>query len=181
VESEQQYVQLRDGQEFISNLAELSKAGRSIGLRDGSCPLCGLQIDAQGFEKHLGEIEAEVSKFGGSIAAAVERRAGLRGIETATRDQLESSERACDSIVAELDSIDRQIALLNDEIVSVIPTATDWSPDVIRVEMEQAMKRLSSLERERRIFSAPSVMRDLLDQESDVKMKRKWRSKAKGC
>jgi len=172
VESDQQYVKLRDGQEFISNLAELSKAGRHVGLREGSCPLCGLAIDADSFDKHLGEIEAEVSKFGSSIASAVELRAELRGIEAATKDQLGSSERAYDSIVAEIESMDRQITLLREEVVSAIPGATDWSPDVIRVELEQAMKHLSGLERERRLFSAPSDMREMLNHEQDIKMKR---------
>lgn len=164
-ETEKQYASLREGQEFVANLAELTTLGRAIGRREESCPLCGQPIQADAFEAHLLELGKEISQFGHSVAQIVERLTSLRVSRSKTEDQLTRLQRTYDSLASDLESMNRQMSLLQTEVRAVMPEANDLSTGVIRREMEQQVRQLSRLEVERRGLSRPNLLRQVLEEE----------------
>jgi len=150
--AEADYVRLKNGQELVANLAELIKAGKILGLRDNACPLCGQSIEEGTFQLHIREIESQIAGFGTSINVALERRAELRSIESVTRKQLETTEHELFTLTAEVDSLDRQVAQLENDAKAAFPQVTDWHTATIRAEAVEVSKRLSLLEQERHML-----------------------------
>jgi chromosome segregation protein len=177
-EAEADLERVRSGQEVISSLAELVKAGKAVGLRDGTCPLCGSVIEEGRFSEHLIEIEVEVSRFGKEIAAVVERRNELRTVVMVSRNQIDSLQTTYESLRAEIDALDRQRAALQEEFVAIIPEAGGPEPEQIRPKLDRAMAELSALERERRAFAAPGALEEVLVQEEELKARRDAASEA---
>lgn len=170
--SEASYVRLKEGQELISNLAELVKAGRSLGLSDDACPLCGQLIEADAFERHVAEIEAQVQQFGEAINLAIEQRTKLHSIENATRKQLDAAEHELISISSEIESLDRLVLQIASDASSAGLGLDSWRSESIRPQIDALSTRLSVLEHGRRIASLPLLTKDVQSHENEVKRRR---------
>jgi DNA repair exonuclease SbcCD ATPase subunit len=170
--AETDYVRLKEGQELISNLAELAKAGRILGLRDGDCPLCGQSIEPGSFQQHISEVETEVQRFGNAISAAIEERSRLHSIENVTRKQLDAAEHELVAISAEVESLDRLVSEMGRDARAMYPDLQEWSSESIRGQMEVLSKRLSVLEQGRRLSSFPLLTSDMQSQEQELRNRR---------
>jgi chromosome segregation protein len=167
-ESQEALKVIQTSQKFISNLAQLHRAGDELGRQSDHCPLCGSAISEVDFRKHLDAIAAEVASQGSQITRAVEKQSQLRTQEQAVRNQLELAEVSRDRAQAEFDTARRQIESVQLEMEHLSPEYGRFSIADLQIELQRTGDQLSAIDQYRRTLAASDQTERIIDLERDL-------------
>lgn len=115
-EGERTAAQFEAGQPTLRALAELVQHGRSVGLEDGRCPLCGSEVSAETFEAHIESVRERIARQSAGLTGALEKReaaiAEERNALAARRiaeDLLRNHRRRADDLERERNDLSQEI------------------------------------------------------------------------
>lgn len=161
------------GDEQLRSLAELQELGRLLGLRGGTCPLCGSHVSSEDFQGHLRDLREEVERDRASLTEVVRRRTEAHARLASLRQRqavLQTEHETHASITNEV--VEREVNLLGQVSERIGSSETRVTPDVLAslvaargtreekaagvqralaiVEASRALEELSVREREHR-------------------------------
>jgi chromosome segregation protein len=129
---------------FSAALAQLREYGGRIGLRDGRCPLCGVEVTADQFRKHLAEITTEIQQQNRRMQEVTATQAETSEALRRIRSEHQTASVTVGQIRAEIDSI---VAVTDRTRTELAALGIGFSVEEIEAAMQKRASELERLER----------------------------------
>ena len=164
--AERQVTEAEGRQPRLRSLAELVQHGRTMGLEEGRCPLCGSNVSEDAFEAHLQAVSDRIEREAGGLSNAVadrETRLGVERSAVAARRQaetaLERHRRLAQDLQVEFDQLMQEVR----GIEGAPPVGAETS--ALKDWLENARAQIRLLESNLAKVDASAAYERLIDEE----------------
>lgn len=155
----------------LLSLAELASHGKTIGLIDGSCPLCGLHISESDYMRHIQEllhsIQAQEKAMTKLTDDHVQSSSNMRNLHNELSKEkiaLDNMSMASEFVIVQLRKITAEIANYGLECESEMSLTPELIEDAItsrRRQMSEIEKHIAVMETSKAIEKAISLDREI--------------------
>lgn len=155
----------RQNSPLLSRLAELGVLGTQIGRREGSCPLCGLDISEEDFRIHLEELEAEIKKSNEDIAKAAAEELRTKVIVETIRQTLQNTRTRRESLAQEEAQVSSELQRLQTQAVGLSVSLED---DQLRRSISELSTKIAGLEKQLGLLQASTALERIATMEKEL-------------
>jgi DNA repair exonuclease SbcCD ATPase subunit len=165
----------RQGREFATSILELTQIGKSIGLQEGKCPLCGSRITENNFLEHIGKIRETIESREKTLAHLIEKRDDADLEANRVKIELERTSRTLRELVGQGDLVNVEFNELESEArkYGIGPAPGKNYPPILQKEIESRRNKLLAIEKAISTIESSKVFERILELERELEVTRR--------
>lgn len=165
----------RKGREFATSILELTQIGKSIGLQEGKCPLCGSRIAENKFLEHIGKMREAIESREKILAHLIEKRDDADLEASRVKIELERTSRTLRELVGQGDLVNAEFKELESEVrkygIGLAPGKN--YPPILQKEIESRRNKLLAIEKAISTIESSRVFERILELERELEAARR--------
>jgi hypothetical protein len=162
----------RKGREFATSILELTQIGKSIGLQEGKCPLCGSRITENNFLEHIGKMREAIESREKTLGHLIEKRDNADLEANRVKIELERTSRTLRGLVGQGDLVNAEFKELESEVrkYGIGPAPGKNYPPILQKEIESRRNKLLAIEKAISTIESSRVFERILELQRELEV-----------